>query len=229
MDIKKLIRENEIWDYKKTVAFPDTILRQLNKNSIHLIKLNKRLVIMERILVFSLIVLSVVVVTSVARADSVTMSSDSIEYEGYSLSGQSVAFNHKMGKYGYEIAMQRFDSYSLNQQNGYINVRNELDLSNISLGLYREIDFNRFYIKPIIGVIHSTINVKTVLRYQRNFKALDYEYPVDLKYEQYSSKTAILPLYGATAGYNFNKYFGVFAGYRYQGYDVKTVGVKFEF
>jgi hypothetical protein len=162
-----------------------------------------------------------------SKANSVTVSTDSIEYEGHNLTGQSFAINTDFNKkYGSEISFQRFDSYNINDQQGKLNINNELDLTNISIGLYRVIQFHQAYVRIIGGVVHSTVSIHTKLHYQDEFKLFNSDYPLSLKYEQYSSKTALLPMWGASAGYNFNKYFGVFAGYKYQGYDVKSFGFR---
>lgn len=165
-----------------------------------------------------------------AKANSMTLSIDTINYKGYRLNGQSLSVNTNLNKhYGYELSLQRFDSYSLNEQKHKLNVNNKIDLTNLSMGLYRQMTFDKFYIRPIIGVVHSTVNIKTTLRYQDKFKLFDDDYPIDLKYEQYSSKTALLPMYGARAGYNFTDNFDVFIGFRYQGYPVKLIGAKVRF
>ncbi len=184
---------------------------------------------MKFTIVFTLFVWGCVFYSLSANANSVSLSNNVINYEGYTLHGQSVSFTNDMGKYGCELSMQQFDPYSLHNLDGKLTTTNELSLTNISIGLYRNITFNNLYFRPIIGVVHSTINVKTTFEYYDSFRLFDDDYPIDLRYDQYSSKTALLPMYGVSIGYNFNKYFGVFTGYRYQGYDVKSVGMKIEF
>jgi len=184
---------------------------------------------MKFIYVVFLSFLTPVLIISIAKAESVTISADTITYEDYTLTGQSVSFNNKMGKYGYELSFQRFDTYSFIEQSGPLSIENELDFTNISIGLYRNLNFNKFYIRPIIGLSQLTANLKTTLRYRKEFKALGHILPVDFKYEQHSSKTSLLPMYGVRAGYDFNKYFGVFLGYRNQVYNVKMIGFKVNF
>ncbi len=177
---------------------------------------------------FTITLLISILMISTVKADSVTLSTDSVSYEGYELSGQSFSFNNDKGRYGYELSLQRFNSYLINEQRGHLNIQNEIDLTNISLGLYRQLNYNKFYIRPIAGVVHSTVNVKTTLRYYNRFKLID-DHVINLKYEQYSSKTALLPMYGIRVGYNFNKHFDVYIGYRHQGYPVKLIGGKINF
>ena len=179
-------------------------------------------------LVIALIVFPIIASTS--KANSVSLSTDSIEYEGYNLSGQSISFSTNLNSnYGYELSFQRFNSYSLNDRQDHLTINNKIDLTNISLGLYREVRFSKFYFRPIIGVVHSTVNVHTVLRYRDEFKLFSDDYPIDLSYEQYSSKTALIPMYGVNIGYYLTEKFGIFIGYREQGYPVKMLGFKKEF
>jgi hypothetical protein len=229
ININKLIRENKSWTHTDAFQLPDTIFRQLQKNTKYLEQLKKRDKIMKNILSYLLILLVPVLCISVAKADSVTVSYDKIEYEGYQLSGQSLSFNQDMGKYGYELSIQRTDAFNINEQYGSLNVNNKLDITNVSVGLYRKLFYKDFYIRPIVGAVHTTANVKTTVRYQKDFKALDYSYPVDLRVDIYQTKTVILPLYGFSVGYSVTSNIGVYLGYRKQGYTVKSIGVEVNF
>lgn len=185
---------------------------------------------MKFIYIVALSLIAPVFMISLAEADSVSLSTDTITYEGYKLSGQSFSVNTDLNKnYGYQLSMQRVDAFTITERQGSLTISNKIDVTNLSLGIYRTFWFDKFYLRPIIGAVHSTANVKTTIRYQKDYRLGDYSYPVDLKLTVRQSKTAILPMYGASIGYLFTDNVGVFAGVKDQGYKLNSVGVIIRF
>ncbi len=173
--------------------------------------------------------ISMIVVSNI-KAASIELFSGVSSYNGYVSLNRSASLITELGNgYDYALTMSKEVNYSKTDITGSLEVVNSVEVNQFSMSVRRKFNYENIFAATELGVGLSIVDATTSARYN-NEGTLESEYiPIDVSLTFRQSKSYVLPFAGLMAGMYLHDNFYVYVRYKYNGYNVKGMGLGVDF